>query len=197
MTGPESVPRPKWSSTLAVRLNLLMAILLLAITFLLGVVVPGSCADLCLAAGIAGLLIGPTFGLLVGLVISGVWGRSIGLALIDVALTTVIVGLSVRTILAVDIQGMLAISVFAAAPFVGGVLATREAAHGRLERRLMLGGLIALAIGFAITPAVQLGAVVPIVVLPALAFPMVPPWPYGKDPEPSAALVKHGDDREE
>jgi hypothetical protein len=172
-----------------------MVILLIAIALLLGVVM--RCSDLCLGAGAAGLLIGPTLGLLAGLVISGVWGRSIGLALIDVALTAVIVGLSVRAILAVDIGGMLAISVFAALPFVGGVLATREAAYGRLERRLMLGGLIALAVGFAITPAVQIGAFVPIVVLPALAFPLMPPWPLWGEPVPSATLVNHGDDREE
>jgi hypothetical protein len=196
MTGPESVPRPKWSSTLAVRLNLLMAILLIAITVLLGAVMPCG-GDLCLGGNIAGLLVWPTLGVIVGLALSGLWGRSTGLALIDVALTAVIVGLSILTILAVDIKGMLVISPFAAVPLLGGVLATREAAHGHHERWFVLGGLIALAAWFAITPEVRLGAVVPILVLPAIAFPMMPPWPYGDGPEPGATLVQHGNDREE
>ena len=151
MSGPESVLRPSWASTLAVRLNLLIAIPLVALAGLLGVVM--RCAgDLCLGGSIAGLLVWPTLGVLVGLALSGLWGRSTGLALVDIALATAVVGLSIRSILAVDIGGMLAISPFAAVPLLGGVLATREAAQGHLERWFVLGGLIALAAWFAITP---------------------------------------------
>jgi hypothetical protein len=197
MTGPEAVPRPKWSSSVAVRLNLVIGFVLIAMSLLLGVVMPCSGADLCLGGGIAGWLLGPAFVLLVALALSGFWGRSIGLALFDIAVVAAIVGLSSRTILAVDIGGMLAISAVAVVPLVGGVLATREAGYGRIERWLGLGGLIAFAAWFAVTPEVRLGALVPIAVLPALAVPKVPPWPAGAEPEPGATLVGHGQDREE
>jgi hypothetical protein len=197
MRGPAAVSPPNWTSSLPVRLNLLIAGLLAAAVVLLGVVMPCSSLDLCLGAGTAGIVIGPAVALLVALALSGLFGWSIGLALVDVGLAAAIVGLSTRTILAVDIGGMLAVSAVLAVPFIGGVLATRQAAHGRLERWLVLGGLLVISAVFVIMPGIELGALVPLVVLPAIAFPMVPPWPYGEGPERSATLVGRGEDREE
>lgn len=197
MTGREAVPRPSWTSTLAVRLNLSIAGLLVGVVILLGVVTPCSSRDLCLGSGAAGWLLGLTFLLLVSLALSGVLAISFGLALIDVAIAAATLGLSLPAILAVDIGGMLAISAAAAVPLAGGVRATRQAAYSRLERWVVLGGLIAIAAAFVITPKVGLGALVPLLVLPAIAFPMTPPWPYGEGHEPGATLVGHGEDREE
>ena len=82
---------------LVVRLNVLIAVALIAVGALVAAM---SCAgDVCLGGNVARLIVWPTLGVLVGLGIRGLYGRSSLLAVVDAALAAIVVGLSSRTIL--------------------------------------------------------------------------------------------------
>jgi len=195
MSGPTSAPTPGGGSRVVVPINLVIAVALAGLGVLLAA---NACAgDVCLAGSVAGLVMLPTLAVLVGLAVRYLWGRSSLIAVVDAALAAVIVGLSSRTIVQLDVSGMLAIAPFAAAPLVPALRATQEAAHG-LERPILLGAFVVVAVVFVSQPATRLGAPIPLLVALALAFPTTAPRPYGAETaEPRATLRDHGEDREE
>lgn len=190
MSDPRSASMTRGGSTLLVALNLLIAFALIAVSALF-VVFP--CAnDVCLAGAVVGPVAGLIIAVLMSLAVRYLWGRSSVVAVVDAALAAVIVGLSSRTILQLDISGMLVIGLFLAAPLVAALLATQEAAHG-LERVFQLVALVLLAGVLVLQPEVRLGASVPLLVALALAFPRPRPLPYGAEPEGSATVGHSGD----
>jgi hypothetical protein len=195
MNDPRSASSPRGGSTLLVPLNLLIALVLMALAAL-GVAFP--CAgDVCFGGVVVSVTLAPTLAVVVGLGIRYLWGRSALLAIVDAAIAALIVGVSSRTILQLDVSGMLTISLFLAAPLAAGLLAAQEAAHG-LERTILVAALAVLAGVFVLQPEVRLGALVPLLVSLALAFPRPRPLPYGTEaPEARATLRDHGEDREE
>jgi len=112
-------------------------------------------------------------------------------------LAAIVVGLSSRTILQVDVGGMLALLPFLGVPLIGGLRATQEAARG-WERLVLLVALVVAAVVIFLQPGAGLGAPIPLFVALALAFPTPRPRPYGAaEPEARATLADLGEDREE